>query len=76
MQLEVDERAAEALRDMLADYLPDLNGEIGKTEDYDLRAELHRRHEALSGILFQLGGAAASGGAEVLGRRGFLREPR
>ncbi len=76
MQLEVDDKAAGALRDMLGDYLPGLREEIGKTENFDLRKELHERHEALAAILTQLGGAATAGDPEPLGQRGFLREPR
>ena len=76
MQLELDDRAAEALREVLSDYLPGLSEEIGKTENYDLRAELHRRHDALAGVLFQLGGGQSAGDQGGLGQRGFIRKPR
>ncbi len=55
MQVTLDAKEATVLREVITRYLGDLRMEIGKTEDHDLRAELHERERALAEILSRLG---------------------
>jgi len=54
MQLTLEPGEAETLRDALIQYLADLRGEIGKTDDRGVRQELHERERVLQKIVEQL----------------------
>jgi hypothetical protein len=54
MQVTLEAAEAEILRDVLAQYLTDLRGEIGKTDDRGVRRELHERERVLQKVLGQL----------------------
>lgn len=50
MNIELDERAARALREALDSYLADLREEIVKTEKFEWREALHQQKEVLTEI--------------------------
>lgn len=58
MQLSLEPDEAEILREALVQYLSDLRGEIGKTEDYDTRQTLKQRETVLNKIVAGLSQAA------------------
>jgi hypothetical protein len=66
MRLNLQDDDAKVLRIVVAQYLSDLRMEIGGTEDYDMRRELHQREDALRRILTQIDGQAAAPGAGVV----------
>ncbi len=49
--LELSEREEETLKQALESYERDLKGEIGKTDDRELRAVLHGEDDVLRGLL-------------------------
>jgi hypothetical protein len=55
MQITVEPDEAATLKEVLAQYLSDLRAEIGKTEDYGTRQELHQREAVLRKVIAQLG---------------------
>jgi hypothetical protein len=55
MQLDLEPDEAAILKESLAVYLSDLRAEIGKTEDYGTRRELHQRESVLQKVIAQLG---------------------
>ncbi|MGD9893420.1 MAG: hypothetical protein AB7R89_24690 [Dehalococcoidia bacterium] len=55
MQLDLEPDEVAILKETLAAYLSDLRAEIGKTEDYRTRRELHRRETVLQKVIGQLG---------------------
>ena len=50
--LSLDE--AGVVREVLEQYLSDLRAEIGKTESYDMRQELHQRERIVSAVISRL----------------------
>ena len=59
MQVSLNNNEIAALIRALNFYIPELREEIGSTEDYDLRADLHAQEEALTGLLAKVGGSVA-----------------
>jgi hypothetical protein len=55
VQLDLEPDEAAILKESLAVYLSDLRAEIGKTEDYGTRRELHQRETVLQKVIAQLG---------------------
>ncbi len=55
MQITLESDEATILKEVLAQYLSDLRAEIGKTEDYGTRQELHQRVAVLRKVIGQLG---------------------
>ncbi|MGH2588805.1 MAG: hypothetical protein ACRDJE_28105 [Dehalococcoidia bacterium] len=55
MQLTLEADEAAVLKDALTQYLADLRGEIGMTDDYGTRQELKQREATLQKIVNQLG---------------------
>jgi hypothetical protein len=51
MVLELNEKEKEVLKQVLESYEKDLRGEIGKTDDRELRAILHGEDEVLREVL-------------------------
>lgn len=60
MQVNLDEAEIAALLDALNSYIPQLREEIGKTENYDMRMQLHAQEQALTGLLAKLGGSIST----------------
>lgn len=54
MQLVLDDRETVTLRELLEAYLPELQREIARTEQHDLRHVLVRRQELGERLLDQL----------------------
>lgn len=54
MTLTLTAEEAAMLREVLTTYLGDLRMEIGKTERYEARQELHAREDALKQIIGKL----------------------
>ena len=54
MQLTLETEEAQIVREVLAQYLIDLRGEIGKTDSYAVRQELHQRERALQKVIAQI----------------------
>ena len=54
MQITVESNEAEVLKVVLTRYLADLRAEIGKTEDFDTRQELHQHEAVLRKVIAQL----------------------
>ena len=54
MQLTLDADEASILKGVLSQYLSDLSLEIGSSEDYELRQELHRRRDVLQKVIDQV----------------------
>jgi hypothetical protein len=54
MQFTLESNETAILKDVLATILADLRAEIGKTEDFDTRQELHQREAVLRKILAQI----------------------
>ena len=59
MQLSIEPEEVGVLEEVLTQYLGDLRMEIGKTEDYATRQELHQRETVLRKVLTQLRQAGA-----------------
>jgi hypothetical protein len=55
MQLALTESDTEILRDLLLDYLPELQREVARTEQHTLRHLLVQRQELVERLLEQLG---------------------
>jgi hypothetical protein len=51
MVLDLDEKEQETLKHVLESYEKELKGEIGKTDDRELRAVLHGEDEVLTRLL-------------------------
>lgn len=51
MVLELNDREKRALKEVLVSYEQDLKGEIGKTDDRELKTVLHEEDEVLKGLL-------------------------
>jgi hypothetical protein len=51
MVLELNDREKRALKEVLESYEKDLKGEIGKTDDRELKAVLHEEDGVLKGLL-------------------------
>lgn len=56
MQITLESEEVTILREVLAQYLSDLRAEIGKTDDYGTRQELHQREAVLRKVIMQLSG--------------------
>jgi hypothetical protein len=54
MQVMLEPDEAAILKEVLATFLSDLRAEIGKTEDYGTRQELHQRELVLRKVLAQI----------------------
>jgi hypothetical protein len=54
MQLVLDDREGETLRDLLEAYLPELRREIARTERHDLRHLLVQRQDLAERLLDRL----------------------
>ena len=59
MQVTLSEAEIAAVLRALNSYLPNLREEIGKTENYEWRQEMHAEVEALTGLISKLGGSIA-----------------
>ncbi len=51
MVLELNDKEKRTLKEVLASYEQDLKGEIGKTDDRELKTVLHEEDEVLKGLL-------------------------
>ena len=51
MVLELNDKEKTTLKVVLESYEKDLKGEIGKTDDRDLKAILHEEDDVLKGLL-------------------------
>ena len=60
MQVTLDDNEVSALLEALNYYVPQLREEIGKTENYDMRASLKAQEAALTGLVAKLGGSIAT----------------
>lgn len=58
MHLILSDGDATLLRDLLADYLPDLRREVARTEQHDFRHLMVQRQELVERLVAQLGGRA------------------
>jgi hypothetical protein len=67
MQVNIDQNEVSALIRALNFYIPELREEIGSTEDYDLRADLHVQEAALTSFLTKIGGSIADTNRPDLG---------
>jgi hypothetical protein len=54
MQLTLEADEARILKDVLTQYLSELSLEIGSSEDYELRQELHRRRDVVQKVIAQV----------------------
>ncbi len=54
MQLTLETEEAQIVREVLAQCLIDLRGEIGKTDSYGVRQELHQRERVLQKVIAQI----------------------
>lgn len=54
MELTLESADAAVLREVLEQYLFELRGEIGRTEDHDTRETLKQRQAVLNKIVAQL----------------------
>ena len=54
MQFTLETGEAAVLKEMLAQYLSDLRMEIGRTENYEARQELHQRETVLRKVIAQI----------------------
>jgi hypothetical protein len=54
MQLELDEREASVLNQVLTNYLPELRGEVANTENYEWRQDLKRSEEVIKALIERL----------------------
>jgi hypothetical protein len=54
MQITLEADEAAVLKDVLTQYLADLRGEIGMTDDYGTRQELHQREAVLRKVVDQI----------------------
>ena len=54
MQLEIDEREATMLNQVLSNYLPELRSEIANTENYNWRQDLKRDEEVIKSLIAKL----------------------
>jgi hypothetical protein len=59
MQVNLSENEVNALLQALNFYLPNLREQIGSTENYDWRQQMHAEVEALTGVIAKLGGSIA-----------------
>jgi hypothetical protein len=59
MQVNLSENEVTALLQALNFYLPNLREQIGSTENYDWRQQMHAEEEALTGVIAKLGGSIA-----------------
>jgi hypothetical protein len=59
MQVNLSEKEVTALLQALNFYLPNLREQIGSTENYDWRQQMHAEEEALTGVISKLGGSIA-----------------
>jgi hypothetical protein len=57
MQVNLDQNEINALLHVLDSYLPTLRAEIGDTDDYDMRQNLHAEEATLTGLIAKLGGS-------------------
>ena len=67
MQITLTEAEVAALLRALNSYLPNLREEIGKTEKYDWRQEMHAEEMTLAGLISKLGGSIADTNTPRLG---------
>lgn len=67
MQITLNDNEVSALLEALNSYLPNLRQEIGSTENYDWRQQMHAQEEALSGLVAKLGGSVASASTPDIG---------
>ncbi len=54
MQLELDEREASVLNQVLTNYLPELRSEVANTENYEWRQDLKRNEEVIKALIERL----------------------
>ena len=54
MQLEIDEREAAMLNQVLSNYLPELRSEVSNTENYEWRQSLKRDEEVIKALIVRL----------------------
>jgi hypothetical protein len=69
MQVTLTEAEIAALLKALNSYLPNLREEIGKTENYEWRQEMHAEAEALTGLIAKLGGSIADSNISDIGSK-------
>lgn len=69
MQVNLEDNEVSALLDALNSYVPQLREEIGKTENYDMRADLKAQEAALTTVVAKLGGAISAGDTPELGAK-------
>jgi hypothetical protein len=69
MQVTLTETEIEAVLKALNSYLPNLREEIGKTENYEWRQEMHAEEEALTGLIAKLGGSIADTNLSDIGSK-------
>ena len=58
MQIALNDEERQTLVDILSEALPDLRGEVYKTENFDYREQLKRCESVMKGLLARLGDAA------------------
>jgi hypothetical protein len=63
MNLSVDERDIEVLRQALRNYVPNLREEIGKTENFEWRQAMKRDEEVLESLQARVEALASEGTA-------------
>ena len=59
MDMHFDENETRVLRSVLDADLPNLRGEVYKTENYDLRQSLKKEEEVVKALIERLGGVPA-----------------
>jgi hypothetical protein len=69
MQVTLSEAEIAAVLKALNSYLPNLREEIGKTENYEWRQEMHAEAEALTGLISKLGGSIADTNLSDIGSK-------
>jgi hypothetical protein len=67
MQVNFDENEVAALINALNYYLPQLREEIGRTENYDMRAQMHAEENALTSVVSKLGGSISTTNTSDIG---------
>lgn len=62
MQLTLEPNEAAVVLRVLKEHLPNLRGEIGKTENYDMRQDMHRDEAVITAVIARLEQAGVAAG--------------
>jgi hypothetical protein len=69
MQVNLTDAEVAALNKALNSYLPNLREEIGRTDNYEWRQELHTEEASLTSLLVRIGGLVADTNLSDIGAK-------